>query len=163
MGTTRILWWTATFLTLLLLGVLGYKAWPLLFPKPEAQVAWDPACDLRAGPCESALPGDGWVSLEISPSSIPTVQPLQLQVRVQGPVPAVSRVAVDFTGVDMNMGFNRAELQPQGEGVFAGKGMLPVCVRERMQWQARVLMETERGLVSADYRFWTARPGEALP
>jgi hypothetical protein len=101
--------------------------------------------------------------LEISPSSIPTVQPLQLQVRVQGPVPAVSRVAVDFTGVDMNMGFNRAELQSQGESIFAGKGMLPVCVRERMQWQARVLLETEDGLVSADYRFWTARPGEALP
>ena len=75
----------------------------------------------------------------------------------------MSRVLVDFTGVDMNMGFNRVELQPQGDSGFAGEGMLPVCVRMRMQWQARVLMETERGLVSADYRFWTARPGEALP
>ena len=158
---TRILWWTAAVLTLALIGVLGYKVWPSLFPRPQVQVAWDPGCDLRAGPCESALPGGGRVSLEITPSSIPTVQPLRLQVRVQGR--AVSRVSVDFTGVDMNMGFNRVELQPQGEDTFAGEGMLPVCVRMRMQWQARVLLETERGLVSADYRFWTARPGEALP
>ena len=160
---TRILGWTAAVLTLVLIGALGYKAWPLLFPRPQEQVAWDPACDLRVGPCESALPGGGRVSLEIAPSNIPTVQPLQLHVRLRGPVPTVPRVVVDFTGVDMNMGFNRVELQPQGDGGFAGEGMLPVCVRMRMQWQARVLLETERGLVSADYRFWTARPGEALP
>jgi hypothetical protein len=163
MVKTRILGWTAAVLTLVLIGALGYKAWPLLFPRPQEQVAWHPDCDLRAGPCESALPGGGRVSLEISPSSIPTVQPLQLHVRLQGPVPKVSRVLVDFSGVDMNMGFNRVQLQPQGDGGFAGEGMLPVCVRMRMQWQARVLLETESGLVSADYRFWTARPGEALP
>lgn len=157
----RVLWLLAAVLTLVLMGVLGFRAWPVLFPRPQVQVPWDPECDLRSGPCESVLPGGGRVSLAVAPRSIPLVQPLRLEVRVQGL--SVSRAAVDFTGVDMNMGFNRAELGPEAPGSFSGEGMLPVCVRGRMQWQARVLLESERGLVSADYRFWTARPGEALP
>ena len=158
MVLTRILGWTAVVLTLVLIGALGHKAWPLLFPRPQAQVPWDPDCDLRAGPCESALPGGGRVSLEISPSNIPTVQPLQLHVGLQGPAPKVSRVLVDFSGVDMNMGFNRVALQEKAAGTYTGQGTLSVCVRAAMEWQASVLIHTGQGTISVPYRFVVVKP-----
>jgi hypothetical protein len=34
--------------------------------------------------------------------------------------------------------------------------MLPVCVRDRMTWEARVLLTTPRGLIDAPFRFTTA-------
>lgn len=157
----QLYWWAALVLTTVLIGAVGYKAWPLLFPRTQVQVAWNPSCDLRAGPCESILPDGGRVSFEITPHSLPLVQPLQLRVGLEGV--EASRVAVDFTGVDMNMGFNRVELRPRSGGGFVGQGILPVCVRRRMEWQARVLLESGDALSGVDYRFWTAQPGGALP
>jgi hypothetical protein len=59
----------------------------------------------------------------------------------------------------MNMGFNRPTLQEQTPGHYSGEGRLPVCVRDAMEWEARVLIETDDGLVSAPYRFITVKPG----
>jgi hypothetical protein len=78
-------------------------------------------------------------------------------VRTEGVDP--DRVEVDFAGVDMNMGFNRVALKPVGQGTFAGTGMLPVCVRARMTWEARVLLHTDAGLLAASFRFDTYLPG----
>jgi hypothetical protein len=66
---------------------------------------------------------------------------------------------VDISGVDMNMGFNRATLTRTGPGEFSGPAMLPVCVRARMTWEAKVLLHTDAGLMAAPYRFDTYLPG----
>jgi hypothetical protein len=89
------------------------------------------------------------------------VQPLQLQVELTGL--EAKRVQVDFSGVDMNMGFNRPNLEHQGGGRFAGEARLPVCVRDAMEWEARVLIQTDAGLISAPFRFITVKPGMELP
>jgi hypothetical protein len=38
--------------------------------------------------------------------------------------------------------------------------MLPVCVRDRMTWEARVLLQFPQRLLAAPFRFETLRPGQ---
>jgi hypothetical protein len=83
---------------------------------------------------------------------------LKLSVHTQG-IDA-HRVEVDFSGVDMNMGFNRVTLEPIGPGDLSGAGMLPACVRARMTWQAKILLYTDAGLMAAPFRFDTYLPGQ---
>jgi len=148
-------------LALALGAVVVYKAWPLLHPEIAQVAPLDPSCDLRRGPCTSSLPNrPARIRFAVEPRSLPAAQPLRLSVSIEG-VDA-SEVAVDFAGVDMNMGFNRATLEQVAPGRFEGGGMLPVCVRSRMTWEARVLARTADGLVAAPFRFDTVS-ASALP
>jgi hypothetical protein len=157
----RILWWLVGLLLISVAAAALYKVMPLLDPPLAAVAPLDPACDLRSAPCVSALPGGGQVELEVQPRRIPVVRPLRLTVRVRGL--EARRVEVDFTGVDMNMGYNRPELRRVEHGHFAGTAMLPVCVRARMTWEARVLLHTADGLLAAPFRFDTFQPGVPAP
>ena len=156
-----LLWMTAGLLLIALTATAVYKTWPLLFPPVHTTAAVDPACDLRAGPCTSPLPDGASVTFSIAPRAIPVIQPLKLEVKLVGL--QAQGVQVDFSGVDMNMGFNRPTLQDQGAGRFSGEGRLPVCVRDAMEWEARVLIQTDDGLISAPYRFITVKPGMQPP
>ena len=161
-GTLKALWVLVGVTGLAAMAAASYGVWPLLFPDISysfypVYCALDEDCDLRAGPCISQLPGGGSISLSIEPRSIPVMQPLQLDVQVEGAETA--EVELDFRGVDMNMGLNRARLEAEADGRFRGEGILPVCMSQRMLWEARVLLETKRGLVAAPFRFWTTRPG----
>jgi hypothetical protein len=143
----------AAFAALATLAFL--KAWPLLNPQIVATASVDPACDLRAAPCSSRLPTGGTVTLSVEPRSIPVMEPVWLEVRVEGA--RASGVEVDIAGVDMNMGYNRPTLQPQADGRFLGQTTIPVCVRSRMDWEAKVLIRTPDGIIAAPYRFSTYR------
>jgi hypothetical protein len=144
-----------------LAGVVVYKVMPLLDPEVVRVAALDPECDLRAGPCSSDLPGGGRVTFAITPDDIPVIKPLTLDVRVEG-VDA-SSVEIDLQGVDMNMGFNRPKLSKRTEGHFSGPGMIPVCVRDAMEWEAKVLVASDEGLIAAPFRFITVKPGVEVP
>ncbi len=130
----------------------------MLFPEIAESAPLDADCDLRASPCVAEFPGGGSIRFSIEPRSIPLVETLQLAVEAQGL--EMQAVEVDFSGVDMNMGFNRVLLSPgQGEtaAIAAGQGILPVCVRNRMAWEAKVMVQTGRGLLMAPFRFETYR------
>jgi len=154
-----------SLLVVLLLAVISavavYKTWPMLFPKIYISADVDPSCDLRAGPCTSPLPDGASVTLSITPRSIPVVHPLHFEVDLVGL--EAKGVQIDFSGVDMNMGFNRPALKEQSPRRYTGDGRLPVCVRDAMEWEARVLIETDEGLVSAPFRFITVKPGMQVP
>ncbi|MBA1443941.1 MAG: hypothetical protein M3H12_09415 [Chromatiales bacterium] len=156
-----LLWLVAGFLLAAFSAVAIYKVWPLLHPEVLISASLDAECDLRAGPCKSQLPDGSSISFSIEPRTLPLVKPIQLVVEIEGL--EAEQVVVDFSGVDMNMGFNRPALANQGDGRFAGKGMLPVCVRDAMEWEAKVLVKTPDGLVAAPYRFITVKPGTSLP
>lgn len=151
----------AAVMLIVVSAIAVYKVWPLLFPKVYLAAVVDPHCDLRAGPCTSPLPGGASVTFSIEPRSIPVMRPLKFEVDLEGL--AAKGVQIDFSGVDMNMGFNRPTLQRQTTGHYSGEGRLPVCVRDAMEWEARVLVETDDGLVSAPYRFITVKPGMEPP
>jgi hypothetical protein len=130
-----------------------YVAWPLLNPTVVATAPLDPGCDLRQGPCTGTLPNGATVRFGLEPRNIPLLEPLAIDVRVGG-MRALG-VQVDFAGVDMNMGYNRPSLAVEGEGRYVGKAVLPVCVRYRMDWEARVLVRTAEGLMAVPFRFST--------
>ncbi len=134
-------------------GLALYKAWPLLFPQAQFLGTAEPGCDLTKGPCSGRLPGGGRVRLSITPRPIPVVKPLAIEVDLEGI--QADTVEVDFVGVNMNMGFNRPRLKPAGPGRFRGRGVLPVCVRRHMVWEARVLAHTPDGLAVVPFRFDT--------
>jgi len=138
-------------LALILVGVVGYKLSPLLLPKADLSVAPEPGCDLQQGPCAAVLPQGGRLTFALSPRPLPVTTPLDVHVEIQGM--EADRVAVDFAGVDMNMGYNRPALAHLGAGRFAAQTTLPVCVTGRMTWQATVLVETGGTRIAIPFRF----------
>ena len=133
------------------------RSWPLLFPETIIAAQPDPNCNLRAGPCTTRLDDGASVRFGIEPRTIPALKPLQLVVELEG-VDA-RKVEVDFSGADMNMGFNRVTLQQQSVGRYTAPGMLSVCVRAAMEWEARVMIETADGILSVPFRFIVIKPG----
>jgi len=152
---TSHLWTIIALLVLVILLTVSYKLKDLLEPSISATAELDTACDLRKGMCTSDLPGGGKVGFAITPNSIPILRPLELQVVTEGV--NVSKVEVDFIGVGMDMGYNRPELKAEDARHFKGKTIIPVCVRSKMDWEARVLLHTDHGLVMAPFQFYTQK------
>jgi hypothetical protein len=142
---------SAMILTLILIGVIGYKLSPLLMPKADITANPDPGCDLHHAPCTAPLPEGGKITFSLTPRPIPVTAPLEMRVDLDGA--SADKVAVDFAGVSMNMGFNRPALASVGTSRFAGQATLPVCVTGRMLWQATVLIETGRKRIAVPFRF----------
>jgi len=159
--SNNLLWSIAAALFFLLAVVAVIKVQPLLNPELISVAPLDEHCDLRAGPCTSTLADGSVISLGITPDDIPLVKPLALTVKVDGV--EAKTVEVDFVGLGMDMGFNRPKLLSDGDGSYSGTGMLPVCIRNAMEWEAKVLVTTDKGIVAAPYRFITTKSGAPLP
>ncbi|MFH1661268.1 MAG: hypothetical protein ABIG35_18360 [Pseudomonadota bacterium] len=136
-----------------LVVVVGYKLSPMLLPKADITVQPDPVCNLQREACSVALPSGGNVTLAMGTRPVPLVKPFEVQVATSGFSPA--RVEVDFSGIEMNMGYNRPELAARGTGSYAAEVTLPVCITGSMDWQATVLIETGSERVAIPYRFTT--------
>lgn len=147
---------TTLVVALLLLGiaaVIGYKL-DNATQKNVAQLAiTDPDCELRNGPCHAELPTGGSIEFEIAPRSIPLMKPLSLTVSVRDI--KVTAAEIDFVGIGMNMGYNRPQLQQVNNTRFEGSTTLPVCILQRMHWEANLLLETDIGTIKAPFRFYT--------
>lgn len=158
-GGSRRLWWLVLACLLgAILGTLAIKSRGIWEP-PIAELAPAPAsCDLRRGACTARFADGGRVSLLIEPTGIPLVKPLRLRALLQD-MPPAPRVEVDFRGVDMDMGLNRFALEATAQpGAYQGTGMLPLCARQRMRWEARVLLFWADATRAAAFRFDTQRP-----
>ncbi|HID44702.1 MAG TPA: hypothetical protein EYP34_02960 [Chromatiaceae bacterium] len=149
--------WLVPTVIFLLAALLGGVVWYFrdYFEPGPAQVLPLSNCDLHDGPCTAVLPNGGEVAFSILPRSIPLTKPLKLQVQVKGV--KARKVEVDFSGVTMNMGYNRPRLSAKGEGSFEGEGLLPVCIRQRMDWEAKLMVDTPEGLFIIPYRFETVK------
>ena len=114
-------------------------------------------CDLRKEACFVILPDGAKVNFSIVPKDIPLLKPLILTVKVEGL--NVNDVKVQFKGVDMDMGMNISTLSSTAEkdNTFTGKGMLSLCTHKKMEWEADVLLRTDRGDINVPYRFYTVR------
>ncbi|WP_303908571.1 hypothetical protein [Thiohalomonas denitrificans] len=130
---------------------------PLLSPTAQVHVPLDPGCDLTETACSSRIPGGGEVRLSVTPRPIPVMEEIHIEVQIEG-VEARS-VEVDFAGIDMNMGFNRYRLASAGgeSADFGGTGVLPICIRDHMAWEATVMIHSDAGLIAAPFRFETVR------
>jgi len=149
------LWTIIALLVLAILLAVSYKLKDFLKPGVTATAALDKSCDLRKGACTSTLPNGGKVTLSINPNDIPILRPLELKVETEGV--KASEVEVDFIGIGMEMGYNRPKLAAKDSSHFKGRAILPVCVRSKMDWEARVLLHTDDGLIMAPFRFFTLK------
>ena len=138
-----------------LVVVVGYKLSPMLLPKADVTVFPDPACNLQKQACAVTLPSGGQVELSMGGRPVPLVKPFEVQVTTRGFSP--KRVEIDFTGIDMNMGYNRPELAKRSEGSYSGEATLPVCITGRMTWQAAVIVTTDKIQAVAPFQFTTAK------
>lgn len=146
-------WTVVALIAFISFITMGYFFKEVLVPNSVEQVELDVNCDLRKGSCTSHLLTGETVSFSITPDNIPVLRPLSLNVTVKGI--KVSKVEVYFVGVDMDMGFNRSQLALISEQTFSGKGILSICSRSKMHWEARVLLQTERGSIMVPFRFFT--------
>ena len=146
---------TALLLALLLAGAIAQKLLPTLDQTVAVTLPLDKICDLQRGACTSSLPGGGSVTFAIEPRPIPVLRPIKLIVTMQGVKAA--KAEVDFTGVDMKMGYNRPLLQAAGAGRFEGETTLPICSVNSMTWRASVLVETGGKRVAVPFEFVTSR------
>lgn len=137
-------------LLIALVVVIGYKLSPILLPKADVTVQPEARCNLNLESCSAVLPGGGRVELSSSVRPVPMIKPFLIQLTVVGLRP--TRVEVDFSGVDMNMGFNRPLLQDQGNGRYVAEVTLPVCVTGQMDWQVTVLIENGLQRIAIPYR-----------
>lgn len=152
-STLRLLVALVGLLVVGLAVTAGYRLWPVFFPTVIDTAAGDPDCDLQLGPCTATFADGAAVTLSLAPRPIAVMQPLTLAVEIQGIDPG--SVAVDFQGVEMNMGYNRSELKPESPARYTGEAMMPVCTRERMEWRVQVIVRTAEGYRAAPYRLVT--------
>lgn len=152
-----LMWGVSGLMLAASLAFLVYRAWPTLFPEGVARAPLNPDCDLHLGACSVEFEDGAKVTLSIEPRPIPLVKPLTLDVTVRGLKPRT--VEIDFAGMNMNMGYNRVRLEQGGTGHYFGQGILPVCVRNHMAWEVKVLILTDAGYLVAPFRFDTYRQG----
>lgn len=116
------------------------------------QLEADRSCDLQKSSCTLKW-SEGAVSLSITPRPIPLVKPINISVQLK--TLKVKAVAVDFKGTSMNMGPNNVKLVNAHNNRWIGTGMLPVCIRNQMEWQADVYLQTDKGIIIAPFIFVT--------
>ena len=134
-------------LAMALVAVAGYH-W---LPKADVQLALVDNCRLdQQAACAADLPG-GRIEVAVAPRPVATSQAFEFRADLAGIRP--NSVEVAFTGVEMNMGVTRLPLEALGEGRYAGRITLPVCVTGGMLWQATVLIDVDRRLLSVPFRF----------
>ncbi len=144
-------------LIVVLLTLAYYKNQQAKSQQVLLQLTADRSCDLQKSDCTLKWP-DGEVTLSITPRPIPLVKPVQISVQLQFPkaeAPTVEAVVVDFKGTSMNMGPNNVKLGAEKNNTWTGSGMLAVCIRSRMEWQADVYLQTKQGIIIAPFIFVT--------
>lgn len=146
---------TVLLLAVLVAGVVVEKLMPSADQTVALTLPLDKSCDLQQGACSSSLPGGGKLTLAMTPRPIPVLRPLKLEVTLQGA--KAKTVEVDFSGVDMKMGYNRPQLQESGDGHFGGETTLPICSVSSMAWRATVLVQLGDQLVAVPFEFVTSR------
>lgn len=124
---------------------------------PDIELSVDKDCELNQAACKTRLQGNELLSFSIEPRPIYGVSPLVFTLRTAQGMD-IKNAVVDLSGTEMNMGSYRFEFESDGSGVFQAKGTLPVCIRNQMEWQAIVWLDSkQQGLIKAPYIFTAAK------
>jgi len=128
----------------------------MLFAPPKfTALPLDETCSLSSATCAVTLPDGGRLEFALGPRPVPLLKPLNLELRVAGS--RARAVEVDFSGVNLPMAFNRADLTAGDAGRYDGQTSLPLCSSGRMTWNATVLLEDGKHKIYVPFRFETER------
>ncbi|MGI9280804.1 MAG: hypothetical protein ACR2PX_14440 [Endozoicomonas sp.] len=141
----KIKQYTGLGVSLVLIGALVFL--PGYF-KQESETAqagqtYQEKCQVAEG-CRLTT-DSGQIDLEIKPSSLPKLEPLDIEVRLEGV--SADKITMEFQGRDMPMGLAPFPLYKQssflGPSVYSGVGNLTFCtVDKKMTWLARLVIES---------------------
>ncbi|MEE9303991.1 MAG: hypothetical protein V3U84_09400 [Thiotrichaceae bacterium] len=165
------LWWIVAALALVVVALWGNKYKNSLIEVKVIETAiLQPACDLRQAPCTARFADGDSITLEIDPKYIPLLEPLKLIVTLRNnSYPETVKIDVQFEGTNMEMPFIRSTLHPlppqaqdqkniqKDQKVYSGKAILPVCTLQRMEWEARLSIQTPMGIKVAIFPFYTLK------
>jgi hypothetical protein len=107
-------------------------------------------CDLNQGPCTLSFVWQGLphiAQLTLSPQPVPIAKPLAVDLRLDGPL-ALEKAAIEITGTNMYMGFNRQALTQKSPTVWQGSTILGFCTESEMQWQVQIQLTDTGGQTS---------------
>lgn len=99
-------------------------------------------CDLRNGPCRAELQHDEFISLKITPTNMPVLTSVMLEVRTPSKLP-IKNMSINFKGKEMNMGEFSYQFQSDKKGVYTAQTVLPTCIHDEMVWQAILSVSTQ--------------------
>ena len=128
---------SVVIVVLLLLGVLSRNWLQADSAHQSIVLTADPLCNPVNKSCavsDSALT----IALTLG-ERVQPLAPFRVLVGLTGEKAAqVKTVAVYFTMADMDMGFNRFDLQQQANETWQGSAILPVCTAGRQDWRVTV-------------------------
>ena len=101
-------------------------------------------CDIQQTACTQQLPGCE-ITLDIHPKPVKAMQDLRFQISIVGKQPNANP-HIDLGMPGMDMGPNRVDLKPTGNGGFEGQGIIVRCPSGRRTWCAKVTLPG-RGVV----------------
>lgn len=114
-------------------------------------------CVLQQEPCTAtADDNSGSITFSITPNSIPLLKELTITVTTTG-IANVSHAKVIVEGVNMFMGYQKAELQRINDNTLQGHLTLPICSNTHMEWQASLNLTTSAHEITAVFPFETNR------
>ncbi len=119
------------------------------------RTALNPECQKNQFPCLVQLKSGGSIQFTISPQPVEVMKPFTVHIKLKQI--EAKRVIAQFNGVGMNMGMNRYVFTKALDGNFIATVTLPVCIRDRMEWDAELYLETDQGIIIATYRFETIK------
>ena len=111
---------------LLVIALVAIAAAGWWLKRPAEAVAVNCA-DPLAGCTFSHRGAPASVRFSVRPAPL---EAFELSVRAAG----ASRVSAEFQMAGMDMGFNRYDLRPTADGVFASTVTLPICVSGQRDW-----------------------------
>lgn len=134
-------------------GLAGFLLWQWAQPPLILSGEVQNGCDLNRGPCLATFPGSGVLRVNVTPRPVPLLKPVTVEVQLSRFT--AESVDIDLNSPDMYMGYNRHTLVPHNGDRFVGQAVLPVCVRDRMNWQMQVTARTRQGALGARFDFET--------
>ncbi|MCW8888898.1 MAG: hypothetical protein OQK25_07540 [Gammaproteobacteria bacterium] len=155
MKQDRILWIVVAILLIAVVVLLSYIQF---FQQKQVVIEsakFNPECQLTAFPCRVQLNSGAIVQLTISPQPVEVMKPLDVRVDLEQI--EANRVVAQFNGVGMNMGINRYIFSRHQDGSYRATVTLPICVRNRMDWEAEIQLETDQGIITVPYKFETIK------
>ena len=155
MKQDKILWIVVGILLFTVVTLLIYVQFFHQSQEIIERAALNPECKEAGFPCRVNLKNGGSVQLTISPQPVEVMKPLDVHVELNQIEAKI--VVAQLNGVGMNMGINRYIFNKEQDGSYRATVTLPICVRNRMDWEAEILLETQQGIIIAPYQFETIK------
>ncbi len=126
-------------LFIFLLSKVSFTDW---FSKDVSFFSQNQSCDLHDGPCEIKDDEGRSFLLEISPKSIPLMEPLTFTLRTN--YPNLEMLKGKIYATNMNMGVHLITLKSLKDGLLEGEVVLPTCVVGNMKWRCEFVLPSKK-------------------